>query len=70
LQRKVSYDNLPQEALAPFRRMATEKAQALLETLDQHLSLQDRDNRPEIGGTGRYKAGVGIYYFEEQVKDE
>ena len=70
LQRKVAYDNLPQEALAPFRRMATEKAQALLETLDQHLSQQDRDNHPDIGGTGRYKAGVGIYYFEEPVNDE
>ncbi|MBI5895121.1 MAG: hypothetical protein HZB24_03605 [Desulfobacterales bacterium] len=70
LQRKVAYDNLPQEALAPFRRMATEKAQALLETLDRHLSQQDRDNRPDIGGTGRFKAGVGIYYFEEPVNDE
>jgi hypothetical protein len=67
LQRKVAYDNLPQEALAPFRHMATERAQHLLEQLDQHLSRQDRDNHPEVGGTGRFKAGVGIYYFEEPV---
>lgn len=70
LQRKVAYDNLPLEALAPFRRMATEKAQALLEVLDKDLSRQDRDNHPEVGGTGRFKAGVGIYYFEEPVDDE
>ncbi|MFZ1982933.1 MAG: DUF6502 family protein, partial [Desulfatitalea sp.] len=70
LQRKVAYDNLPQEALAPFRQMATDQAQQLLEQLDQHLSRQDRDNHPEVGGTGRFKAGVGIYYFEEPVTDE
>lgn len=70
LQRKVAYDNLPREALEPFRRLATEQSQALLETLDQMLSAQDRDNHPAIDGTGRYAAGVGIYYFQEKVDHE
>lgn len=70
LQRKVAYDHLPKEALAPFRRMATSQAQALLEQLDIHLAQQDRDNNPQIKGTGRYSAGVGVYYFEEPIDDE
>jgi hypothetical protein len=69
-QRKVLYDNLPLEALAPFRRLTAKQAQALLERLDVKLSQQDRDNHPEIKGTGRYAAGVGIYYFEENLDHE
>lgn len=70
LQRKVAYNNLPGEALAPFRLIATERAQALLEQLDEHLSQHDRDCHPEVNGTGRYTAGVGIYYFEEPADHE
>ncbi len=69
-QRKVLYDNLPQEALAPFRRLTAKQAQALLERLDVKLSQQDRDIHPQIKGTGRYAAGVGIYYFEENLDHE
>lgn len=65
LQRKVAYNNLPAEVLAPFRRLAAEQAQPLLEQLDQYLSRHDRDDNPDIKGTGRHSAGVGIYYFEE-----
>lgn len=70
LQRKVSYDNLPREALASFRQLSSEKAQALLEELDAYLSKQDRDNNPEVQGSGRCTAGVGIYYFEESTDAE
>ena len=38
LQRTVAYDNLPKEALEPFLHLSTERAQALLEQLDRHLS--------------------------------
>lgn len=68
LQRSVAYDNLPEEALAPFLRLATDQSQLLLEQLDQHLAENDRDTHPEIRGTGRYTAGVGIYFFQEAVK--
>lgn len=70
LQRTVAYDNLPKEALEPFSRLATDASQALLEQLDRHLSEKDRDTHPEIGGTGRYAAGVGVYFFQESIKDE
>lgn len=70
LQRKVYYDNLPREALAPFRKLSKEQAQKLLEKLDNYLSQYDRDINPDVQGTGRHTAGIGIYYFEESKHDE
>jgi hypothetical protein len=69
-QRKVSYDNLPVEALADFRSISAEKSQALLMELDLILSQQDRDNNPQVQGSGRKEAGIGIYYFERDVLEE
>lgn len=70
LQRKVYYDNLPKEALAPFNKLSKEEAQNLLEHLDAYLAQYDRDTNPDVKGTGRYTAGIGIYYFEESTDDE
>jgi hypothetical protein len=64
-QRKVLYDNLPDQALATLRRLSSKSAQALLEKLDTWLSNHDRDINPQVEGSGRNTAGIGIYYFEE-----
>ncbi|MBW1865387.1 MAG: hypothetical protein JRI64_07135 [Deltaproteobacteria bacterium] len=64
-QRKVAYDNLPDEALPAFRKLSTKQAQKLLEKMDEWLAGNDRDVSPSIKGTGRNIAGLGIYYFEE-----
>lgn len=69
-QRKVSYNNLPLEALPEFRALTQERAQALLEEFNRHLSQQDRDANPAIQGTGRKTAGIGIYYFEHDTPEE
>lgn len=69
-QRKVLYDNLPDEALREFRRLSAGAAQGLLEKLDRWLSRRDRDANPGAGGTGRNTAGVGIYYFEKPHGEE
>jgi hypothetical protein len=63
-QRKVMYDNLPDEALERFRRLSSRASQRLLETLDDWLSRHDRDSSPDAAGTGRNVAGIGVYYFE------
>jgi hypothetical protein len=68
-QRKVSYNNLPIEALADFRSVSAEKSQALLMELDHMLSQQDRDINPAAKGTGRKEAGIGIYYFEQDTTE-
>jgi hypothetical protein len=67
-QRKVSYDNLPCEALPQLKKMARKQSQSLLESLDRWLCKRDRDFNPQVGGTGRKRAGIGIYYFEEDYR--
>jgi hypothetical protein len=69
-QRKVSYDNLPSEAIPELKKLAGEQSQALLEHLDRWMSERDRDVNPRVPGTGRVRAGVGIYYFQEDCKGE
>ncbi|MDH4275949.1 MAG: DUF6502 family protein [Gammaproteobacteria bacterium] len=64
-QRKVYYDNLPEESLPIIRALITESAQRILEEFDRAMSQHDRDVNPSAKGTGRKAAGVGIYYFED-----
>jgi hypothetical protein len=66
-QRKVLYDNLPDEALPEFRRLSSEASQGLLEKLDRWLARNDRDSRTGVTGSGRNSAGIGIYYFEKPM---
>lgn len=69
-QRKVNYDNLPSEALPELMKLAGEQSQALLERVDRWMSERDRDVNPRVAGTGRKRAVVGIYYFQEDYKGE
>jgi hypothetical protein len=69
-QRKVSYDNLPAEALPELKKLAGEQGQTLLEHLDRWMSERDRDVNPRVPGTGRVRAGVGIYYFQKDYGGE
>lgn len=69
-QRKVAYDNLPDEVLPKFRKLSAKQAQQLLERFDHWLAQNDRDVTPAIEGSGRNYAGIGIYYFEEPYFDE
>lgn len=68
-QRKVVYDNLPVEALAEIRARSTQEAQALLEQINRWLAAHDRDTNAGVTGTGRKRAGIGIYYFEEDFEE-
>jgi hypothetical protein len=56
--------------LPEFRRQFAGKAQALLESADQWLAQRDRDATPAVKGTGRHRAGFGIFFFEEPYSDE
>ncbi|HHB93321.1 MAG TPA: hypothetical protein ENK59_08945 [Thioploca sp.] len=69
-QRKVAYDNLPAEAIPELHKLTEKHAQIFLESLDQWLATQDRDLNPKINGNGRKHAGVGIYFFEENVEKQ
>lgn len=65
LQRKVVFDNLPDDVLPEFRDLSAKQAQSLLEMWAHWLARHDRDVNPSVEGSGRNRAGIGIYYFEE-----
>jgi hypothetical protein len=69
-QMKVSYNNLPIESLDAFHRLASDRGHELLVEFDQWLRQRDRDTNPAAEGTGKMRAGVGIYYFESAPEDE
>ena len=64
-QRKVCYDNLPVEAMEALRQTIARQAQAALEEMNEEMARCDRDANPEVEGSGQVRAGLGIYYFEE-----
>ena len=69
-QRKVVYNNVPEEAMPRLRSMSAKRGQKLLEQVDAWLSQQDRDMNPEVEGTGKMRAGMGVFYFEESLNAE
>lgn len=68
-QRKVAYDNLPEEHTRELRVESAARAQKLIEELDRLFANADRDANSVARGTGRKRAGVGIYYFEENYRN-
>jgi hypothetical protein len=68
-QRKVVFDNLPDNVLPEFRDLSAKQAQSLLEMWAHWLARHDRDVNPSVEGSGRNRAGIGIYYFEELHED-
>ena len=66
-QLKTAYDNLPREAALNFRAAFPEKGLALLNAMDRELSTLDRDTNPASQGAGRIRAGIAVYYFEDDL---
>ena len=64
-QRKVSYDNIPEDALIKLRKLLSEKGEDFTDLVDKIISKYDRDVNPAVKEKGeRRKAGLGIFYFE------
>ena len=70
LQLSVSYDDLPEHSVELFRQLSTEKGRELLIELDQFLATQDRGSNPSSQGEGRFRVGLGVYYFEEDLGED
>lgn len=70
LQLSVAYDDVPQAGVELFRNLSREKSLELLTQLDRFLATQDRSVNPSVSGEGRYRTGLGIYYFEEAVEPD
>ena len=69
-QRKVYYDNLPDECISELQEMIAENSQTLLEQVDQAMAVHDRDVNPSVKGTGKRAIGISIYYFEDKPSQE
>jgi len=69
-QRKAMYDNLPDDAVEELRKDLAARAEKFLEQADRTLAERDRDVNPKSTGTGRRRAGIGIYWFEDEGKGE
>lgn len=65
-QRKVSYDNMPEEYAEAFRTLAAQRSQELLEELDRWLDERDRERPSSQAGGGRVRLGLGIHQIEER----
>ncbi|MBI5099061.1 MAG: hypothetical protein HZB30_07450 [Nitrospirae bacterium] len=64
-QRKVSYDNIPEDVLVKLRKLLSKKSEDFTESIDKVISRYDRDVNPAVKEKGeRRKAGLGIFYFE------
>jgi len=69
-QRKVWYNNIPDEMIARLRSKIVNKGQSALVSMNRDMASCDRDANPEIKGTGRRRVVLGIYYFEEETEDK
>ncbi len=67
-QRKTMYDNLPAEAVEELRSDLAIRAEKFLEQADRKLAERDRDANPKSTGKGRRRAGIGIFWFEDEGK--
>ena len=67
-QRKTMYDNLPDEAVEALRKDLAMRAEKFLEQADRKLAERDRDANPKSTGEGRRRAGIGVFWFEKDVK--
>ncbi len=67
LQLTTAYDNLPDTAVESFRALSKQEARLLLRKMDEWLAEHDRDSNDEIQGEGRVRAGIGIYYIEQEI---
>ena len=62
--------------IAPFHglgdnpTLAFERDMQLIELLDHWLSRHDRDANPRVHGSGRMRAGVSIFSFEESLSGQ
>lgn len=68
--RNVFSNNLPDEALDLVRTETARHAQALLDIENTLLAKHDRDATKNSGGTGRNRASIAIFYFQEKFDPE
>ena len=70
LQRKVTYDNVPEDAAPKLRKIVAAYAEKLTTRVDALLAKHDRDINPNVKGRGRKRLVLGVWYFGEDHPQE
>jgi len=68
IQRTVAYGDIPLEAMASVRTRSREEAEDFLYRTNRWLSKTSTTPGPT--GNKRYRAGIGIYYFEDELSED
>ncbi len=69
-QRKVWYNNIPDDCIGEMKKKIVKKGQAAIEDMNQEMVKCDRDSNSKIKGQGRKRVMVGIYYYEEDWEEK
>lgn len=69
-QRMVVYDNLPADRIKEIRALTRMQSQLFLEMINTWLSQYDRDVNQNTKGEGKTRAGIGIFYFEDEPDEK
>jgi hypothetical protein len=69
LQRKVSYDNIPENSYEELKQLIYARGKGFVESMDRDISRYDRDVNPAVSGEGRISVGIGVFYFENPVDE-
>lgn len=69
LQRTVSYDDIPEELLSSIRDRCRDEGTQFLLQVNDWLATQDRSENKNLIGSGRYRAGIGVYYIEHAIEE-
>ncbi len=65
LQQSMFSNNVSNEAAELLRKDTKVQSQALFDYLNKQLAQFDRDVSPNVGGSGRKRVTLGMYFYEE-----
>lgn len=66
-QRKVTYNNIPEDYIEKLKQIIVNKGQSALESINKDMAKYDRDCNPDLKGSGRKRVGISIFYFEDNL---
>ncbi|ABC30905.1 conserved hypothetical protein [Hahella chejuensis KCTC 2396] len=67
VQRTVAYNDIPMECLEAIRGRSKEEVEEILQRINRWLSGYDRGVNAKLQGSGKFRAGIGVYYFEQSL---
>jgi len=70
LQLSVVHNNLPDDVISNLELVSRDKSLEFLQEINRFFETQDRDSNPNVKGDGRNRAGIGLYFFCDNMNDE